>query len=97
MNGSMDVDDLLDAVSKMLLWCFVLCVGLILLWFGMLACCGDFVYRMHGLFFDMPRSSFDLIHYCGMTLTKLCAFVFALFPYVGIRLVLRARKRRSAQ
>ena len=86
-----DVNDLLDATAKVLLRCFVLGLIPLLLWFGMLVFAGDWVYNIHSKWFDITRHEFDLIHYCGSGLLKLCIFLLFLFPYIAIRLVLMKR------
>ncbi len=52
---------------------------------------GNLAYRVHSSFFPMTRHEFDLIHYCGMLITKVALFILFLCPYLGIRLVLKRR------
>lgn len=87
-----DVNNLLDALAKVLLWCFVFGFIPLLVWFGLLVLAGDWVYEIHSQWFSLTRHEFDVIHYCGSGLLKLYVFLFFFFPYIAIRLVLRKRQ-----
>jgi len=87
-----EVNDLLDAVAKVLLRCVVIGVLLLLLPFGVLLVAGDFVHSIHSKWFDVTRHEFDVIVYCSLTLGKTCVALFFLVPWLSIRLVLRKRK-----
>lgn len=87
-----EVNDLLDAVARVLARCVVLGFLFLLLWAGAYLLGGDAIYRQGNMFHLAPHE-IDLIHYCGMGLVKACVLLLFLFPWVSIRLVLR--KRRS--
>lgn len=87
---STETNDLLDAVAKVLLRCFLLGVLLLLIWFAAYTLASDVIYRQ-GKMFELTPHELDLIHYCGMGLVKGGVFLFFLLPYIGIRLVLRKR------
>jgi len=89
---STQITEWLDAVAKILLRCWVFGFLLLLFWFGAVTLAGDFVYGVHGSMFDLSRHELDLIHYCGMGLTKLVVGLFFFIPWVAIRLVLRKAK-----
>ena len=91
MNESTNLNDLLKVFSTVLIWCFALSAAFILLWFCLIAFGGDLIYRLHSIFYDMPRGHFALAHYCGMAFAKVGAFGLFLFPYIGVRVVLRRR------
>jgi len=91
MSQSHETSNLLDAVAKVLLRCFVLGYLFLLLWFGGYLVAGDFIYRLNSRLFGVTQHEMNLMHFFGMALVKLILFVFFLFPYVSIRLVLRSR------
>jgi len=91
MSQSHETSNLLDAVAKVLLRCFVLGYLFLLLWFGGYLVAGDFIYRLNSRLFGVTQHEMNLMHFFGMALVKLILFVFFLFPYVAIRLVLRSR------
>ena len=97
MNASASLDEVLSAVAKILLWCFVLGTLALFLWFGFFLAAGDFAYQVHSSMFDLSKHEFDVIWYCGMGLLKLWVFMLFLVPWIGVRLTLRGMRKRSAR
>ena len=62
------------------------------LWLGAITLAGDLVLGVHGDMFGLTRPQLNLIHYCGMGLTKLIVGLLFFIPWVSIRLVLKKRK-----
>ncbi len=91
MANSNQTTDFFDTLAKVLLRCTVLGFLLLLFWFGAVMLAGDLVYSVHGSLFDLSYHELEVIHYCGMGLTKLVVGCFFLIPWVAIRLVLRKR------
>ena len=87
-----EVNDLLDAVAKVLFWCVVIGVLILLLSFGMVLVGGDVAHSIHSKWFDVTRHEFDVIVYCALTFGKTCLTFFFLIPWLSIRLVLPRRK-----
>jgi hypothetical protein len=88
--------DLLDTLAKVLARCVVMCVLLVLFWFGTYMLAREVIYAMHGRLFRLTRHELDVIHYCGMAWVKGCTLVFFLFPYIAIRRVLKKRPEAEA-
>ena len=86
-----ETNDLLDAIAKILLRCFVLGYAFLLLWFVVYLIAGDALYRLNSSLFGVSQHEMNLLHIYGIALVKIFVFVFFLFPYVAIRLVLRGR------
>jgi hypothetical protein len=80
---------LMEIMASILLRCFLLSFALLLFWFILYMTAADWIYCLHTRWFDIGRSAFDAIHYCGMALVKISAILFFLFPYLAIKLVLR--------
>ena len=87
-----DQTGMLEAIAAILLRCFLLCMAVLLLWFGFILLGADFAYGIHSQWFELSRHDFDLMNYYGMALIKGCGFMFFLFPYISIRLVLRKKE-----
>ena len=85
-------DDLLEVVAKILLRCWIFGVILLLFRWGAITFAGDLVLGVHGDMFYLTRPQLNVIHYCGMMLTKLVVGLFFFIPWVAIRLVLKKRK-----
>jgi len=77
----------INEIRSLLMWCTIINIGILLLWFAMFAFAGDWLYRYHGKWFPMSRDAFNVVHYSGMGLFKLAIFVFNLVPYVALLIV----------
>ncbi len=90
MSNSNNTYETLDVIGQVLIRCFIMGIVVLFFWAGAVLFAGDLVYSVHSklLNLSVSRQQFDVIHYGGMTLTKLVIFVLFLFPYIGIRLVL---------
>jgi hypothetical protein len=92
MSDTTQMDDLLKVIAKILLRCWILGFILLLFWWGAVTLASDLVLGMHGDMFHLTRSQLNVIHYCGMGLTKLMIGLFFLIPWLSIRLILRKQK-----
>jgi hypothetical protein len=77
----------IHTVRSFFMWCTIINGGLLLLYFLILATAGDWVYRMHTRWFDMPRETFTLIIYGLMGFFKIIYLMFNLVPYIALVLV----------
>jgi hypothetical protein len=62
----------LDIIAGMLIRCFLGGMALLLVWFA---------------WFQIPKQSFDAIHYAGMAVTKIAIILFFLLPWIAIKLM----------
>ena len=76
-----------ERITKVLGICFLLTLGLLLIWFVGYLVGGDLAFRIHATMFDIDRREFALVMYCGMALLKFAAVVFFLIPYVALKIV----------
>jgi len=76
-----------ERITKVLGICFLLTLGLLLIWFVGYLVVGDLAFRIHATLFEIDRREFDLFMYYGMTLLKFVAVVFFLVPYVALKIV----------
>jgi len=88
---SAQITEWLEAIAKILLRCWLFGFILLLFWWGAITLSGDLVLGVHGDMFGLTRSQLNVIHYCGILLTKLVVGVFLFIPWVSVRLVLRKR------
>jgi len=68
-------------------WCALINIGFLLWWGLAILLFHDFIYRMHSKWFKMPVEDFDRIHYIGLAFYKIIVIVFALVPYLAMRIV----------
>ena len=78
----------IEMLLKVLGWCAIINIGLLLLWFMMFVQMHDFIYNMHSKWFSLTTERFDTIHYSGMAIYKMAILFFNLVPYLAIRLVI---------
>ena len=89
MPKQMQTTDLLEAIAKILLRCWILGFIVLLFWWGAITLAGDLVLGVHGDMFDLTRPQLNVIHYCGVLLTKLVVVLFFFIPWLSIRMVLK--------
>jgi hypothetical protein len=77
----------LEIIRAALGWCFIINLGILLLWAIILRLAGDWAYRMHSAWVKISRETFDGIHYGGMAAFKLGMILFNLAPYLALRIV----------
>ena len=56
-------------------------------WFAWFVFAGDWICQMHSRWFQIPKQSFDAIHFAGMAVTKIAIILFFLLPWITIKLM----------
>lgn len=69
-----------------LLWCTLINLGLLVIWFLSFTLARDRILRLHSVWFKLSEERFDAIHYAGMAWFKLSILLFNLVPYIALRL-----------
>lgn len=77
----------LETVREFLLWCAVIHYGVLLWWFLVFRFAHDWLYRLHGRWFQLPPERFDAIHYLAMAVYKIGVLLLNLVPYLALRLL----------
>ena len=77
----------IQQIRDVLLWCSIINIGVLIFWFAMVSCAGDWVYRCHNRFIELPRERFNSIHYQGLGLFKIAVFFFNVIPYIALLIV----------
>lgn len=83
----------IEKLAKFFGICFLLAAGLLVLWLLVFLVWGDFAFNIHSSLFDIQRSEWEVINYCGMGFFKILAWVFFLIPYIALKIV--GRRKRS--
>lgn len=76
-----------EFLSSFFLWCAIFNYGLLLWWFLVFCFAHDWLYRLHGRWFRLDAGQFDAIHYAGMAAYKIGIFLFALVPWLALRVI----------
>ena len=74
-----------ELIRNVLAWSTVINYGLLLVWFFFFVFAHDWMYRLHGRWFNISFQNFDAIHYAGMAIFKLWIIMFNLVPYLVLR------------
>ena len=77
-----------ELVLRVLAWCTLINMALLLVWWAFVVLGGDWVFRLHTTGLKLSRETFDAVHYAGMAFFKIIIFVFNLVPYLVLRLIL---------
>ena len=76
-----------DTLSALLGWSTVINYAVLLIWFMFFSLGHDFIYNLHGRFFNLRLETFDTMHYGLMGGYKLVIFVFNLVPWLVLALI----------
>ncbi len=76
-----------STIRAFFMWCTIINAGLLIISFLICAFAGDFVYKMHGKLFQMPRETFNAIWYSFLGLYKVIVITFNLIPFIALSIV----------
>ena len=74
-------------LREFLVWCSILNSAVLLFWWLMYVVAGDFIYRTHGRWFDIPRDRFDAIHYQGVMYYKILVILLNVVPMAALFII----------
>ena len=77
----------IEILKLFFMWCTILNAGLLILSFLIWMVAADFIYKVHGKWFSMPRESFNLVFYAFIGFYKLFVCVFCFVPWVALVLI----------
>jgi hypothetical protein len=77
----------IEIMRKILAWCVVMNIALLVWWFIFIAFAHDWAFKLHRKWFNISRETFDAIHYAGMAFFKLGTLLFILIPYFALHIV----------
>jgi hypothetical protein len=76
----------IETVRRLLLWCTVINYGILLIWFFVFVLSHDWMYQLHGRWFDLSVDQFDMLHYSGMSIYKIGILLLNLVPYIALHI-----------
>lgn len=77
----------IEFVRGFLLWCTAINYAVLLAWFLVFVLARDWIQRLHGRWFHLTSSQFDVAHYTGMALYKIGILLLNLVPYVALHVL----------
>ena len=90
MGRSTNLYEVLAAVSRIFLWCFVVGIVFVLGWGGvfLFLWTSGIGYEINAAIFGVSEHDFELMHFYGLTFVKVCIFWFFLVPCIATRLAM---------
>ena len=77
----------LDILTKVLAWCCVFNIGILVIWIIALNAANDFMYQLHNKLFKISKDTFHDKNYTAFIIYRLLILVFNLVPYLVLRLI----------
>lgn len=77
----------LETLRCFFMWCTIFNGALLIFSALMYAFAGDWIYRMHGTLFSLPRDAFNVVLYAFVGLFKILFLVFNLVPFVTLVII----------
>jgi len=77
----------IDTLKTFFMWCTIINGAVFIYWSLILMIAPDFIYRLQGKLFNIPRESFNLVVYSFLGLAKILFLFFSLTPYVALIIV----------
>jgi len=82
-GSTMDI----QMLTKFFMWSTILNTGLLILSFLTWVFAADFVHKMHGKWFPMPRKTFNAVSYSFIGMYKIIIFVLNVVPWVVLAII----------
>ena len=74
----------IEMVRRSLLWFTVINYGFLLMWFLFFMLAHDWIYQLHGRWFQLSVEQFDMLHYAGIY--KIGIILLNLVPYIALHI-----------
>lgn len=78
----------IETLSALLGWGALINYAVLLLWFLLFSLGHDFIYNLHGRWFNLRLETFDSLHYGLMGIYKLAILLFNLVPWLILNFIL---------
>ena len=76
-------------VGEFMMWCTIINGALLILSSLVCASAGNWIYRLHGRWFQMSRESFNVSLYTVLGLFKILFLMFNLVPFIALVIISR--------
>ncbi|MDD5556882.1 MAG: hypothetical protein PHN82_06490 [bacterium] len=74
----------IETARAFFMWCTILNGALLILSSLICACAGEWIHRMHGRWFPIPREAFNVAIYSFLGLMKIIVLMFNLVPFIAL-------------
>lgn len=86
----------LTTANRVLLRCWLIGMGVLLVWVGFYLALGQKAYQVHGRLFHLTAHDLNMLAYAGMMLWKMLVLALFFLPWLAIRLVLRQAENSAS-
>jgi hypothetical protein len=73
-----------DQLTTFLWWCAGINYLILMVWFGLLVCAHEWVYRVHSRWFRLSPEAFDACNYLGVAIYKIGNLLLFLVPALAL-------------
>lgn len=77
----------IQTLKLFFMWCTILNVCLLTGSFLIWMVAADFIYKLHGRWFSMPRETFNVVFYSFMGVYKIVVYVFNIVPWIALLII----------
>ena len=77
----------IQILTRFFMWCTILNVGLLMCSFIIWVLAADFIYRVHGKWFPMPRETFNVVFYVFLGVYKILLLVLNVVPWAVLSIM----------
>jgi hypothetical protein len=74
-------------IRNFFLWCTIINGALLIFSALLCAFAGGWIYRMHSIWFNLPREAFNIVIYSFVGFYKVIFIVFNLIPFLALAIV----------
>lgn len=76
-----------EFLRHFLLWSLFINYVILLIWFFIFTFARNWMRAIHGKWFNLSDETFDIIHYCGMSIYKIGILLLNLTPLIVLYIV----------
>ncbi|MFC1771148.1 DUF6868 family protein [Candidatus Margulisiibacteriota bacterium] len=76
-----------EMLSKFFLWCSIINTGALLFSFFVVVMGKKYIYRMHGMLFNISEEKIGSAVYSTLIHYKVLIFIFNIIPYIAIQII----------
>jgi hypothetical protein len=77
----------IQLLTRFFAWCTIINIVLLSIFSLLWISTADFIFKLHGKWFQMPRETFNMIYYCFIGLYKIFLIVFNLVPLIALLVI----------
>ena len=77
----------IHTVRAFFMWCTIINIVLLAFTFLMCAFAGDWIQKMHGKWFPMPKETFTVLLYSYIAVFKIFVIVFNIVPWIALMIM----------